>query len=251
MEEDTTEAATDTLSNIPGIGPARKAALYAAGITTRTALAQASVEQLISLTGMARAQAEKALEALRETEAPSMSAPSAQVDPPLQDEAMPETPLPVLSGIEVTDAPSLLDDDQNKVTAARGMLDNAAFRARTALSDATRVWGLGEFTKPLTKFAVILDIVTEQVANVLGPKASKRLAGQLEDLSQWLEKAIIDNKPLKDKRTNKVRQRLKSKRVAIEKAVLGALRRQNAREIKAVKKATREPKRRQKRIKKQ
>ena len=250
MEDETTEAGTDALSNIPGIGPARKAALYAAGITTRAALVQASAEQIISLTGMPRAQAEKVLETLQETEAPLLSTPSPQIAPPLQDEAMPAEPTPDLQSDASPGTPVLSDDDQNPVIASRGLLDNAAFRAKTALSDATRIWGLGDLTKQMTRLAVILDIVTEQAAPVLRPKASKRLAVQLEDFSEWIEKALSSKKPLKDKRKDKVRQRLKAERIAIEKAVLRTLRRQSNKEIKAAKDALREPKRRQKRIQK-
>ncbi|MES2460942.1 MAG: helix-hairpin-helix domain-containing protein [Armatimonadota bacterium] len=249
MEDETPDAVTDALSNIPGIGPARKAALYAAGITTRAALAQASADQLISLTGMPRGQAEKALEALHATESPGLSAPSPQIAPPLEDEAMPTSPPPAPPVSASADAPALPDDDQNPVTAERGMLDNAAFRAKTALSDATRVWDLSELEKPLARLAAALDSVSEKAENVFRPKAAKRLTAQLGDFSQWLEKAISENKPLKEKRREQVRQRLKSERIEIEEAVRAALRRQDKREINAVKDVPREPKKRKKRIK--
>jgi hypothetical protein len=251
MEEETTEVVTDALDNIPGIGPARKAALYAAGITTRAGLAQASVEQIISLTGMPRTQAEKALEALHATDAPVLSAPSPQAEPPLQDEAMPEAPAPsALTNVEPTGTPVLPDDDHAPATAARGLLDNAAFRAKTSLSDATRVWDLPKLIKPLTKLAAALDAVTEQAANTLRPKAAKRLQVRLEEFSAWVEKAVTNKQPLSGKRRNQIRERLKCERIEIEKMVYAVVKPKRNLKIKAAKDASREPKRRQKRIKK-
>jgi hypothetical protein len=243
MEEETTEVVTDALGSIPGIGPARKAALFAAGITTRAALAQASVEQIISVTGMPRTQAEKALDALQATEALTLSAPSPQIAPPLTDEAMPEAPAPsVPARDEPTETPVLPDDDQDPQTAVRGLLDNAAFRAKTALSDATRVWSLPELIKPLAKLVTALDAVTEQAASVLRPKAAIRLAVRLGKLTTWIEKAVAEKQPPSEKRQDRVRQRLKAERAEIEETIY--------KEIKAAKDASREPKRRQKRIKK-
>ena len=251
MDEDITDAVTDALSNIPGVGPARKAALYAAGITTRASLAQASVEQLISLTGMPRAQAIKTLEALQATEAPFLSVPSPQIAPPLMDEAMPTAPpLPSTGGDAPSEIPVLPDDDQDPAAANRGILDNAAFRTKTAISDATRVWSLPKLTKSLARLVTVLDTVTEQAADVLRPKATKRLASQLEDLSVWIEKAVADEKPLSEKRRERVRERLKSERIEIEKAIHAASRDRNSKENKSAKSGSREPKRPQKRIKK-
>lgn len=59
-------APDDSLSGVPNIGPARRAALEAAGVTTRFGLAQASVDQLVGMTGMARSLAEKTLDWVRQ-----------------------------------------------------------------------------------------------------------------------------------------------------------------------------------------
>lgn len=248
-EEKATEAVTDALSNIPGIGPARKAALYAAGITTREALAQASVEQIIRLTGMPRAQAEKALEALRTTESPAFSAPSPQIAPPLTDEAMPAAPIPVPAGDPHTEAPVLPDEDQDPATEARGLLDNATFRARTALSDATRVWDLPRLTKSLERLAGVLDTVTEKATEELRPKAAKRLTGQLTSFATWIEKSLAGDKPLSEKRRDQLRDRLKSERAEIEAEIQAAVQRQNGKKKTLSKDVSREPKRQSKRIK--
>lgn len=218
-----TEAVTDALSNIPGIGPARKAALYAAGIMTRAALAQASVEQLISLTGMPRAQAEKALEALQTAEASPLSDPSPQIAPPLMDEAMPDTPLPIPAGDPSPEQPVLPDDDP--ATETQGLLDNAAFRARTALSDATRVWSLPRLTKSMERLAKALDTMTEQADEALRPSEAKRLTARLMALAEWIEKSLAEEKPLSEKRRVRVRERLKLARVEIEKTVRASIQR--------------------------
>jgi hypothetical protein len=235
MDDETIETVTDALSNIPGIGPARKTALYAAGITTRAALSQASVEQIISLTGMPRNQAEKALESLQTTESVALSTPSPQIAPPLQDEAMPGTPPPVPADETPTEIPALPDDDQNPEMAVRGMLDNAAFRTKTALADATRVWSLPKLIKPLTKLATTLDTLTEQTVSVLRPKTAARLAVRLESLSRWVEKTAANDKPPKSKQRDRVRRRLKSEHAELTEAIQSTLKKQNDTDAKAVK----------------
>lgn len=214
-QDDTTDAVTDALSNIPGIGPARKAALYAAGITTRAALAQASVEQLISLTGLSRTQAEKALETLHTTDAPALSAPSPQIAPPLADEAMPTVESDTKPA-EPDDVPLVPDEDESADHSAQGLLDRAAFRTKTALSDATRVWDLPKLSKSMARLAAILDSLTERD---LRPKAAKRLAPRLEDLSAGIERGLANEKPPKEKKQTQIRERLKSERIEIETAI--------------------------------
>ncbi|MBC8104025.1 MAG: hypothetical protein H7Z41_15740 [Cytophagales bacterium] len=225
MDENTTTIqGTDDLGSIPGIGPARKATLVAGGVTTRAALAQASVEQLVSLTGMPRAQAEKTLAFLQENHEALPVAPG-----PLESTEATETtegagglpfPAPALN-----DSPVLPDDDQDPATAARGMLDRAAFRAKTAISDATRLWNLPKLSKPLARIVLLLDAVVERVSGSLNPKAAKRLAARLEAHADWIERTLAANKPFTEKRRDRIRQRLKSDRSQIAEAIRATIRR--------------------------
>jgi predicted flap endonuclease-1-like 5' DNA nuclease len=63
---DLTMPAEDSLNGVPNVGPARRAALEAAGVTTRAQLARATVDQLVGMTGMARSLAERTLEFVRQ-----------------------------------------------------------------------------------------------------------------------------------------------------------------------------------------
>jgi hypothetical protein len=63
---DLTMPPEDSLNGVPNVGPARRAALEAAGVTTRAQLARATVDQLVGMTGMARSLAERTLEFVRQ-----------------------------------------------------------------------------------------------------------------------------------------------------------------------------------------
>ena len=56
----------DSLNNIPNLGPSRRTALEAAGITSRAAVARMTVDQLVSAVGIPRVTAEKVLTFLQE-----------------------------------------------------------------------------------------------------------------------------------------------------------------------------------------
>ena len=189
----------------------------AAGITTRAALAQASVEQIVSLTGLSRTQAEKALETLQATNAPTFSAPSPQIAPPLTDEAMP--PVDFDTKPTADHVPLVPNEDENEDHSAQGLLDCAAFRTKTALSDATRIWDFPKLSKSLARLATVLDSLTERD---LRPKATKRLATRLENLSVWIEKGLAGEKAPKEKKRAQVWERLKSERIEVEAAIKAA-----------------------------
>lgn len=220
----------DSLSGIPGVGPSRKAALVAAGVTTRAALAQMSVEQLISLTGMPRAQAAAALDAVRKEESPqpALTAPADEAYP--EAAGRPDTD-PKADRLEATEeaatpeTPVLPDEDQSPAVAARAVLDRAALRVKTALADATRVWSLPKLNRPLARLIVTLDGVTTELADTLRPKASRRLATRLDAVAAWIETEVAKEKPMTDKRRERLRERLRTDRQRVEEALTASHRR--------------------------
>ena len=187
MSEPTNTAATEeTLNGIPGIGPARRALLIAAGISSRAALQVATVEQLISVTGMPRAQAEQAL---------------STVQTPLIENA-PLRVLPLSTPIE----PST-PESEPPFDAERSLL-----AAQAALSEVSRmVRKKHALTKSLTRLALLLERLSLQVG-AFGPKRQARLAERLDRLTQRLERAAAPTEPLKPERAKRLRERLKSDR---------------------------------------
>jgi hypothetical protein len=87
--------AQDTLDGIPGIGPARRASLAAAGITTRTALCALGGAELARITRMPGAQAEQVILLLT---APNKEATERSV-------VLPEAPTPTEPLTEPAAAP--------------------------------------------------------------------------------------------------------------------------------------------------
>ena len=166
-EEPALPPASDRLLGVPGLGPIRITALHAAGITTRAQLAQSSVEQLISMTGMPRTQAEKTLAAVRGT------ASVATTPPPPTDELM---PTPGILG-ESADRPEPTDPEPDLPPASD--LDRALLTARTALSDATRHFPA--LDRPLIKFAIRLEKLPRQAAGLTEKKQAK-IAARLDKL---------------------------------------------------------------------
>jgi hypothetical protein len=214
MNEQTQADTGGGLDGIPGLGPARRAALAAAGITSRADLVAATTDQLVSVTGMPRSQAERALAALKTTRAApeeALTAPAAALPEIPPDEALPDengaAPLP----------------DESEPTAPEPEpstdLDRAIFKARTALSDATRL--LAEASglhKSLEKLGVLLEGLSRRTEK-LGAKRRTRLAERLDALTRRLERAAARSHEMTPERAKRLRERLKTERQAIAEAI--------------------------------
>lgn len=193
----------NSLEGIPGIGPARRTALAAAGITRRAELARATIEQLVSVTGMPRTQAEQALAFVQN--AVPQTVPEA-----VGDEAMPEPSSDMETSLPLPDAPEetpLLTD-----------LDRALFAARTALSDMTRVFDDTQMEKPFARLANVLDTVTARAAKLPG-KRQKRLTSRLQKLTERLERAAAGKSKLTPKRRKLLREQLREGRRSLSEAI--------------------------------
>lgn len=199
--ENNTPDAED-LSGIPGVGPARRAALIAAGITTRAALARASVEQLVSMTGMARAQAERTLAVLRQDGESAAATTTPALSPvPLTDEALPtEDGMPAAAEEPAPAEERPLTD-----------LERAIFAARTALADVTRLLTGPRLEKSLTRFATLLEALPARAAK-LPARRQKRLMLRLRRITIRLERAVSRAGRMTEKREKRLRDRLREER---------------------------------------
>ena len=218
----------ESLSSIPGIGPARRLLLEAAGIATRSAFARADVAQIISLTGMPRAQAEQALQAARAVTPPSNgSEPTAAAAPPPIDEAFPDLPAEMNPSALLADAtpsssvpppppPAPESEDATPEEIELSELDRAVLKCRTALADATRRLETPRLTRQLTRFALLLDKLPELAAR-RKPKRVRALARRLESTADFLEwcAASADRTLGREKREERMRQRIKAARAAV------------------------------------
>lgn len=173
----------DSLNGIPNLGPARRAALEAAGVTTRAQLAGASGEQLVAMTGMARSLAEKTLEFVRHA-APVIPAPApdaATHGAPERDEAV--APVPG----DLPPAPEPEDGDPG--VDAQANLEQQVVRAQTALSDLTRLVGDksgAAFLREAERLSNLLDAFPGPLG-VLRPKRVRRLAAEVEATAAQIE----------------------------------------------------------------
>jgi len=209
------------LAGIPGVGTARRALLVAAGIGTREELARASVEQVVSITGMPRAAAERALRSLTET---------AEAVPP-SDEALPGTTAgvavastPAAPAVPAPDvlAPGLgAPAPEEEQVAAPSALERAVFAARTAVSDVTRLSpDRPRLDRSLTRFAAVLDALVHRLPK-LRPGVQRRITRRLERLTARLERitartgdagGAAPSRPLGPRRAERLRERLRAER---------------------------------------
>jgi hypothetical protein len=217
-------SADDSLNGVPNIGPARRAALEAAGITTRAQLAHSSAEQLVSMTGMARSFAEKTLEFVRYAAIPvaaeaaatdATGAPVAPVDreaeerilpqwtevtPPAGDEAGAPVETAPISLAEAAaeapappDLPPALEPEDGKVdTDSRTTCERQVLRAQTALSDLTRLVGDKggkEFLREAERLSNTLEalLAPSTAAAALKPKRLRRLIAEVEATAAQVE----------------------------------------------------------------
>jgi len=216
------DSGSGDLSGIPGVGPARRAAFEAAGVSTRAALARMDAVQIVSVSGMGRAQAEAALAfvqgALAEANEVTEAAPSTSDD---GDEAFP--PAATGDGGDTPPPSPEKNEDALPAEAQASRVERAIFAARTALSDVTRIADDARLTRQLTRLAVLLD-ETPARAERLRPKAAREVAENLARLAARLERNAVrlatETKREREKRTVRLRDRLKTDRQTLV-ALLG------------------------------
>ena len=205
----------ESLNNIPYLGPARRAALEAAGITTRSQLVQASVEQLVGVTGMPRTLAERTLLFLHANAAPN-GAPPPQASPTPTE--TPASPLPIEqkpvfdifpeSLMETLPSPPKPEDGTEAVD-TRTDLDRAILRLSTALSDTTRNQP-PKLSRQFTKLAALLEELPRAVS-ALKPRQVRALTKQIEALTSRL-----GDPPATKKAEEKLREFLREERRKIK-----------------------------------
>lgn len=191
------------LTGIPGLGPARRTALETAGVSSRAAFARLTVEQLVSLTGMGRAPAARALDFVRGT---SPVPPSVvEADDPVAPDAGAEPP--TTAAME-DDAPALPND------LPPGRLDAVVFRLQTAVSDVTRRVDSERITRPLERLLLVVEPLPTQ-SSQLSAKRRAKIANRLETLTDKLERAAraaSSERALPAKRTERLRERIRATR---------------------------------------
>ena len=216
----------DELNDIPGIGPSRRAALTAAGIVSRVALAEMSVDQLVSLTGMPRKQAEAALQSVHNSAAATAAtlppAPTDETFPTAISPNLPESELLETAEAVAPDEPVLPDEDADPVLGARAHADRASLRVQTALADASRIWDSPRLHRAMARVELIMEDVIAAPAGILRPGTSRRLAARLDTLADWLETTLAAARPLTDKRRDVIRERLRSDREYVEESLKAA-----------------------------
>jgi hypothetical protein len=203
---------SDDLDDIPGLGPARRATLAAAGLASRAALQSITLEQLIAVTGMPRAKAATVIATLHEPK-------DAHTSSPPTDEAYPEAAIidPASLGGPPPSGPTLPDDDQSPAMAAQAALDRAAVRLQSAVADMTRRWQAPEIERRQARLIAVLDTLIG--GPELRPKTARKLAVRLDAVTARIEKWFADERPLTPRRLERVRELLRQNRKRIELAL--------------------------------
>ena len=197
------EAMETDLAGVPQIGPVRRAALVAAGITSRTELAKASVEQIVGMTGMSRSAAQK-VRAFLAAQMPDEPAEPAETPVVLGDEAMPEV---VIAAADTTEPGDETDTELSD-------FDRAVFAAQTALADATQALSGPRLQKPFIRLAKRLEIITQKSGKMKAGRRN-RIQKRLLALTTRLETASQTAQKLTPKRENKLRNRLQNESDAL------------------------------------
>ena len=205
-ESDTTISPSAGLAGIPGLGPVRRRLLIEAGITTRDALAQASPEQLVSVTGMPRAAADAVLRAISAPTSREEAIPSAvSASSPTQSET---------SGDGIAPGEDAPQDTR---------LERAALRAQTAIADASRRAAPdSKLAQTLLRFARLTDELPRRVTPKTGGAVVKRITTRLEAIVARLETLTATKKTtdtLGTKRAKRLHQRLKRTRDSIQRTL--------------------------------
>ncbi len=207
------------LNGIPGIGPARRAAFEAAGVLTRAALARMDVAQVVSVSGMGRAQAEAALRFVLDASGDESVDVEAAAPVVSGDEAFPPRAT-MKAGDAAPALPVPPDEDEDALTAEAqaSEVERAMFAVRTALSDVTRVADDARLNRQLTRFDVLLNAMPVRTER-LRPKAAREVAQKLTRLAARLERNAVrlatETKREREKRTARLRDRLKAERGAL------------------------------------
>lgn len=195
----------DSLTGVPHIGAGRRAALEAAGITTRAQLAQLTLDQLVGMTRMPRSLAHRALAVVNQS--------------PLDGDAHPAEPLaePLVEELGETFAPGLAPrpEDGSLVADAPTELERAVLRLQTVLSDATRAAAHPKLHRQLVKLAALLDVLPRRAGERLKPKQTRRVVERLGEMAEQLAPlAVAEFVPLKEQ--DKLREELRVQRKTIE-----------------------------------
>ncbi len=233
----------ESLNNIAHLGPARRAALEAAGITTRSQLAQASVDQLVGVTGMPRSAAQKVLASLQGSSSPDAApvpqeAPLPEELPPpgetVAAEAPPAEPPPAeppaaearaVEEAVVMLAPALppapQPEDGTETVDARAQLEKAVLRVDTALADATGGTPARklapELNRQLAKLAALVDELPRH-AERLKPKRMRGVTARLQAVADRLRRfAAMGSAGPKEQ--EKLRQEIREQRKKIAEAL--------------------------------
>lgn len=208
------------LAGIPGLGPVRRTALLAAGITGRAELRKSSADQIVAMTGMGRAPAERLVTFLaaaaegKPTAVPSVAAGG--------DEAMPGAKKKAADKKEAAPPREAVDMDATDTDVSE--FDRVLFAARTALSDATRTFaGTERLQKPFVRLARRLDAIEDKKnQNTLVSGRRKRIQKRLLILTVRLEKAAIKTAPLSPKREDRLRERVQNESRALTNLMVSA-----------------------------
>ncbi|MBC8134738.1 MAG: helix-hairpin-helix domain-containing protein [Fibrella sp.] len=219
------------LSGVPGLGPVRRRLLAEAGITTRAELAQTTLEQIISVTGMPRSVAVQVVAFALTTQPPQEKERETEEagDGPLPTSVLSGPPLPPEgSGLEVREAgiraTETLDlpapgEDAPQTT----RLERAVLRAQTAIADASRRTESGsKLSETLVRFARLTDELPRRVTPETRGGVLRRITERIEAIAERLETvagAKKDASPLGSKRAKRLQQRLKRTRDSIKRTL--------------------------------
>ena len=207
----------ESLFGIPNLGPARRAALEAAGITTRPGLKEASVEQLVGLTGMPRATAATILAFLRADGAGDGLPPSAPEAPPAAaDLPLPPSPEPAPAALFPPPQipPPQPEDGADDAVDAQTDLDRAILRLQTVLSDASHE-DAPKLDEQLTRLAARIEVLPRH-ADRFKPKQTRRLVERLEALATRLQRFNTVGKRPTEKARERLREIVREERRGIE-----------------------------------
>ena len=208
------------LSGIPGLGPVRRRLLAEAGIRTHSEFTQATLEQIISVTGMPRTAAEQAQEFTRRNTLPdTVQQRGGKVETVTEEDTGTEAVIAFEQETVERDKPTTLGDDAPQTT----RLERATLRAQTAIADASRRTEPGsKLSEMLLRFARLTDELPRRVTTNTRGGVIKRITERIETIAERLEMLAASKKepgPLSTKRAKRLQQRLKRTRDSIKRTL--------------------------------
>jgi hypothetical protein len=204
--------ASDSLDGIPGIGPARKAALLAAGLTTRTAIVGAGTDEVIRITRMPRTQAERLLAALEETQ--NTAEVSAATETP-QLELLTEA-AEITDTVETAETVPAVEKTPRveDVTVTILPLHTMIARIESAAESLMERKNAAPLKKPVARLRQFLQELPKG-SGALTPKRTARIIERLETVALRFEKVQEKDSNLTPKRLKRLRDRLREDRRAV------------------------------------